>query len=369
MKKSRTLLFVAGIVVALIIGFVVGISVDYPKVDTEEVTGTVRKVDNYRNTKASEADIKLQNDLVSDTATLKILQNYLTFQYVDAVKMAGDIDFAVKEAAAVGAFYNGNKAQVEGLNNYGKFLSSARPDFLLALSAFKDPANTDPALLRNLLNQSNNLIAQKNFRNRSVLDFVDQIDAFLKSDKKADYTGLKRAHDLLTLNEINSSLLINDKVLLKYFNKKALQSDYKSLKWIDHQSMKDAMQQDVENLKSCFDAEKLQIADAEKLGVMDAEKLGTIRDAEKLGALDAEKLGLVGDAQKLGIVIEDAEKMGVFLYDAEKLGQLLDSSKLGAGVLDTEKMGLIHDSEKLGTVLDSEKLGTFLDSEKLGYVI
>lgn len=349
MKKSNIFIIVAGILLGLAIGFLIGTLVNFPKADQEEATGTIRKIDNYRNAKATEADIRLQNTLVSDTLTLKILQNYITFHYLDAIKIAGDIDLAVAEANAIEAFKTSGKSQIDGLTKYGLYLSSSRLYFLTALAACEDPKNTDPVLVRNALNQVNNIIAQKNYRNRSVLEFIGQVETFMGSHGSGDYSGLKKAHDLLAVDMVHASLVTGDKVMQKFLGKQALMSDYKKLNWYDQNQTMKQVRQDVEKLGT--------IADAEKLSAMDAEKIGiVVHDAAKLGVLDAEKLN--------GCLL-DVEKMGIYLF-VEKLGMMIvDSEKMG--FFDTEKMGAF-DSEKLYTILDAQKLGFIVDAEHLGVI-
>jgi len=355
--KKNTFMIVAGIVAGLIIGFLVGITVDFPKVDQEELTGTIRKVDNYRNAKASEADIQLQNDLVSDTVTLKMLKTYITYHYLDAIKMAGDIGKAVTQANAVEAFKDKEAKPIESLSSYGTYLASTRGYFLVALVAISDPKGTDPSLIRNSLNQVNNVIAQKNYRSRTVVDFITQAESFLASNKSADFEGLRQAHDLLALDMVNASVVTNDKVMQKFLGKRPLLSDVRKLSRYDHAATMQQVRQDVEQMGYVFESEKL--------GSWDAEKMGFVGESEKLGALDAEKLGIF-DAEKMGFL--DAEKMGVIVLDAEKLGFYLDAEKMGE-VMDAEKMGTYMDAEKMGTILDAEKMGQFMDADKLGTIL
>lgn len=329
--KNTTKLFIAlGIVASLFIGFMIGISVEYPSLEKDTISGTIGKVKNYRKTKASETDIQLQNELVSDTTKQNLLVNYLNFYYLSAVKMNGDIEYSVTVAKAIEDFKSKNETQIASLAKYGAYLSYIRSDLLLAITACQNPMETDPVLLRNRLNQANNIIAQINYRKRVVLDFIGLIDSFVESDNSEEYEGLCEAHDLLILNELNSSIISRDKLTLKYLDKKVLHSNFKNTTWFDQQKLNGMVQQDIE-----------------KLGViMDSEKLGIIFDAEKLGTIyDAEKLGLIFDTEKLG-VFSDTEKLGI-IFDAEKLGTYMDS----------EKLGIFFDSEKLGIIFDSEKLG------------
>ncbi len=347
------------IVLGLAVGFLLGTLVDYPKANQDNMSGTIRKIDNYRNAKATEADIRLQNTLVSDTLTLIILQNYITYHYLDAIKMSGDIDVAVAEANAVEAFKTSGKSQIDALAKYGLYLSASRLYFLTAMAVSKDPKNTEPALVRNALNQVNNIIAQKNYRNRSVLEFIGQVESFLGSSASGDYSGLKKAHDLLAVNMVHASVVTGDKVMQKFLGKQALISGDKKLNWYDPTQTMKQVKQDIEKLGSIADAEKLSALDAEKLNIADAEKLSLgviVLDAAKLGALDAEKLN--------GCVL-DVEKLGYFLF-VEQLGKdLLDGEKLG--FLDAEKLSA-WDAEKLNTILDAQRLGIIMDAEQMGVI-
>ena len=395
----------AGVVAGLIIGFLVGIAVDYPKVEDEELAGTITKVDKYRNIKVSETDIRLQNDLVSDTASLRVLRNYITYHYLDAIQIAGNISKAVTEANGAEAFKAFGTRQIKELNSYGAYLASTRGYFLAALAAVRDAKNTDPALIRNSLNQINNVIAQKNYRSRVVVDFINQAESFLASNKSGDYEGLRQAHDILAVDMVNASLITGDKVMQKFLGKKPLLTDYRKLRWYDHDATMKQVQHDIEQMGAWSESEKLRIVDAEKLGVLDAEKMGVvIADAEKLGALDAEKMGMAADAEKMGyyyldaqqlglignieqlaifdseklgpFIITDADKMGEIFFDseligflvadAEKMGEIMNAEKMGTIIVDAEKMGIILDAEKMGIIRDAEKMGYVLDADKLG---
>lgn len=320
MKTSDKVLNIFSIVAALVIGFLIGLVIEYPKVDKSSVSGTIAKINNYRNTQNSTSDIEIQNELVTDTARLKSVQNYLNFFYVTAAKMAGDIQFAVKEANAIDAFKTSYQSQITNLNNYEKYLSSARTDLLLAISVCKNPKETDPLLLKDLLNQVNNVIAQVNYKNRIVLDFMEAISTYADANKDDDIQNLKAAHDLLTLNEVNIAKVTRDRPLLKSLVKKDLLSDGKELKKIDQQIMNKMILQDIDKLGRAFDSEKPGFDDVEKLGYVDSEKL-SLKDVEKLCN------DIILDAEKLGYIALDVEKLG-FSNDADKLSALNDSEML-----------------------------------------
>ncbi|MGV8095972.1 MAG: hypothetical protein AB2L24_29320 [Mangrovibacterium sp.] len=325
MKKKNTLLIAFAIFMALVIGFVIGALINYPPVNDAEISGTIGKVKNYRNAKASEADIQLKNDLLADSAMLESVKNYMNFYYVRALEFGKNIDFAVKEANANEAFKTKNTQKIIALESYGEFLRSARKHLLIAVSACQSAKETDPVVLRNSIIRANDVIAQMTYRNKAVLNFITELEAFIQEAGTDKYPALNKAHDLLTYNEIISSLILKDQVLIKFFDKKKLYSkDFKSSGPAD---LKEMIKQDVENLKA-LDAEKLGAADAEQLGFLDTEKLSEIiEDAESLGVFDTENLG-VFDAENLGIIF-DAEKLGL-VFDAEKLSEFMDAEALGS---------------------------------------
>jgi hypothetical protein len=376
MSKQKSLLIGIGIVAALVIGFLIGISVESPRLNQRSLSGTIGKVNNYRNTQVSEADILLKNELLTDTAKVKMLRGYFNFYYVGALKMTADVELAVKEATAIEAFQVSNKSLTASLESYGKFLLSARTDLLMALAACKSVKEANPILLRNTLNQARNVVAQINYRDRIVLDFVDALSTFIKSNEPVQFQGLEKAHDLLIANEVYNAMITKNKAVLKFLDKTVLFSkSQESLNIFDQQKLSMMIQQDMEKLAhiditfadaeklNSFDAEKLKSGDAERLRITDTEKLKS-GDAERLSSADAEKLG--GNPKGVVLMPNDAEKLAQY-NDAEKLN-VGDAEKLGHYTLDSEKLGIYGDATKLGQVAgDAEKLGAalFKDTEKL----
>lgn len=311
------------IVAALAIGFLIGISVESPRLNKNNVSGTIGKVNNYRNTKTTEADIELKNELLADSLTQKLLVNYMNFFYARSCELGNNIDFATREAIANEAFKSKNGQLIDALEAYGKFLGSARKDLLLVVANCQSLEKAEPVFLRSSIAQANNTIAQMSFKNSVVLQFITGLESFIQENGVESSSKLAEAHDLLTYNEISASLALKDKVLLKYFDKKKLYS--KGLKSSEQTNYKEIIE----------------------------------RDMESLGANDSEKLG--------GIVYTDVEKLGFKIFDNEKLGTgFTDSEKLGAVEMDTEKLGGtgVWDAEKLGVWNDSEQLG-WKDSEEL----
>ena len=291
MKSSVKLLVVFGIIFAGIIGLFIGLSFKMGNVNQSEISGTIAKINTYRKSQQSVTGVEISNQLLSDTARLKSMHNYFRFYYVTTAKMAGDIRFSIDEANAAEPFKNKYSKEIADLVSYEKSLASARLDLLIALRTCLNPGKTDPLLLGEFINQANNVIARMNFQNRIVLDFIDILDSYIKEKKTMNLQGLSRAHDLLMFNELNSSTMTGDKLVLKSFDKKGYLADDKNQKLTDPKGLTDLIKKDLEKL-AIMDSEIPALKDVEKHGFDDLEKLGwSTVDSEKPGAFDAEKLG------------------------------------------------------------------------------
>ncbi|MGV8136410.1 MAG: hypothetical protein AB2L20_14465 [Mangrovibacterium sp.] len=324
MKNKSRLFILLAVLSVFAIGFLIGIKTNYPPVNNDEVVGTIGKVNNYRNTKVTETDIRLKNELLTDSVMLKHIINYMNFFYVRAVEVGKSIDFALSQTKANDIFKSKNAGQITELENYGKFLFGARKDLLIAIAGCYSIEQTDPTLLRNAMIRANNLIAQMNYRNNAVLNFINALDSFVQEQGPDKYPGLSKAHDLLTCNEVCSSLVLKNETLLNYFDKKKLYS--KDTKPPVSTNWSERVKQDMESLglsetakfETILDVEKLEmvnmIVDMEKMNeaTMDTEELrATFRDSEKLDMIE-----IVSDAEKLGGI--------VYFRDSGTLGAAMD---------------------------------------------
>jgi len=330
MKNKTKILIAFGMVSALIIGFMIGVVVNYPKIDISSASGTIGKIKNYRNIKVSDASLKLYNDLISDTTKLKKIKNYYNFQYLTALKLSANIGNAIKEANAVSAFKEKNLNTINNLADYETFLLSARTDLLLAISAINAVKTTDPALYMIVSNQANNVIVQMNYKNKGIIRFIEDVSTFVTENPSVDCAGLKKIHDVLSISEVFNSAIIGDKVMLKYFDKKPLLGNNEELQlYGDQTQLNNSINQDAERLNR-------HAGDRENLGLLDKESLN----------------GRVTDIAALNNLIFDMEKLWC---DSEKLGRT-DSERLGIYYTDLERLGLYKDLEKLGYARDSETL-------------
>lgn len=389
MKSKNKLIGALALVLTFVAGYALGLLLDLPNIDFKQASGTIGRVNNYRNAKATESEIALKNDLLKDKKRQAVVVKYLNYYYARSLAFAQTTALVLEQAAAVPAFAD-QCNKMDAMKDYGKFLETSRKMLLLATLQCQSVESAEPSVLRNSLDQASNVIARMGQYQSMVLTFMDQLDAFLAATDAKAYAGLSQAYDQLLFDQVSGVLISKDKVLASYLNKKRLYASEHSDQLPD---VKAALLADVKSLDAAYprDMEKLGFMDTEKLGASftDVEKLGTgFTDAEKLGAgfSDVEKLGAVyTDVEKLGGVTffdnerfgafssHDAEKLGLMYFDAEKLGSIVafDAEKLGSiGAFDAEKLGSLWDAEQLGGSWDSEQLGSLIDlindAEQLG---
>lgn len=337
MKRKNNLLIAGLCVMMLAVGFFVGNSVDFPRVQNGEIAGTIGKVNNYRNAKASEADIMLKNSLLADTARQKAIVQYLNFYYVRAIALGANIDYSIKEAKNNSAFQSQNLGVINALENYASYMETARKDLLVTRAICSAGKKVDAVILNTSLKQANNIVAQMNYRNNTVMNFISLLDDYLKKYGTINNDGLVKAHDLLSLNEIGTAIVTKDKLLTKYFeDKKLMGKDFKSPDALTIAYNK-AVNKDIEQLKEDTDSEILNSSS----GTFDKEQLQIMyNDSEVLGSRSmGYGKGQIFDSEQ----IFNTEILGAFALDQETLNGIgaFDSEVLGGVVrcLDAEVLG------------------------------
>jgi len=344
--------------------------VDIPKTDNTQVAGTIGKIQNYKNVKITEQDIQLKNELMADSVLLKAIGNYFNYYYVSAVSQGDRIKYALKELDPEQEFKAFSGMTLTEFAGYGTFLENARKDLMLAVALCKFPNDVHPVLLRNAITQANNVIAQMNYRKQAVLNLIDNLDTFIGQKGKDVPVVLANVHAVLSCDQIINAVALNDKVVLKYFDRKKLYTtEIKASSLADMQGSSSVLQgyiiHDAAILKDQI------FGSSSSLGIdpiqLDQENLGfLIEDAALIGTqflLDAGNLqGFIGSASELGYFV-----VGSVFQNLENLG-IIYTHQDAAGNLSL--ISVVEDSQSLGTVafMDAQSLGllVFDNAETLG---
>jgi hypothetical protein len=323
--KTKVKIFVTfGIILAFAIGFITGLSLEYPRPKkSDAIAGTIAKVKKYRNTKATESDIMLRDQLVQEGERREALVQLLSYYYMNSVSRSELIDQMVEATDQMPDLKTKMEFNLNELKSYSDFLNNTRNDILAAVLTLEKVDQFNPALVRNTFNQAVNIITQIRYRNIAVLDFIDNLDSYVKKSEASLPQQVSDAFNQLAINELKNAILTKDvqraSIIAKY------NIDVESAAGSVANEVKSVIQRDVEQLKvGFFESEML------KAGFTDSEMLNIIIifDAEKLGiVLDTESISAFLDSQSLDSFFSNLDDFGAFVTDSEALNGIVGLDK------------------------------------------
>ncbi|MBS4061236.1 MAG: hypothetical protein KG029_12635 [Bacteroidetes bacterium] len=247
----------AGIIAALTltIGVLMGLFLDFPKTKNDELTGSIGKVDRFRNVQITEDDILLRNELVEDTAKRTQYEKYLLFNYYQALKTSSDVERVLAIATEEIDFEKVYYPYSNALTNFKTYLESARVDILSALNLILTIDENQEVPVVTYLNQAQNAIARIRNHDQVLLNYMNAMATYIESNPESYLNDLKDAHDILALNVMHSAVLTQNKPVLTYLEKKKLMNEKEGMtEMVAEAQMKAYMQDhfimDVESLKA-----------------------------------------------------------------------------------------------------------------------
>ncbi|MBN1927226.1 MAG: hypothetical protein JW798_15440 [Prolixibacteraceae bacterium] len=229
MKNSSKILVGILIVISLAIGFIIGLLVDIPQAEEEALSGTIGRINNYRDVKVTENDIKLRSELMASDHLLKQYQLYFSYHYASAIELGKNIQFAIDASKSNIDFTELYPQQINALSKYYRSIEQARKDVLIALSTLQNLDESNERNIGNLINNANVAIAQIKYRENVVVDFVEAVEDFIAGNKDVQCDDLKKAHDLLAIHQAVVAAIYKDKPMTKYYNKKEIFSSKQEL--------------------------------------------------------------------------------------------------------------------------------------------
>jgi Tfp pilus assembly protein PilP len=275
MKKYTLLQAALLAALALVIGLFLGISiVNYSPQGADSQTdyyemgkylgGSIGKVDRYRNVQVSEDDILLRNELLDDTAKRTQYEKYLLFYYYKSLKTSFDVDEVLKKTKETEEFAKTYYPYMNALESFKTYLVPAREDILFALNMVASLDENAKVPVIGYLNQAQNAIARINSNESILMNLMNAIISFKDANPEGKYWALDDAHDIISMNLMQSAILTQNKPMLSYLDKKKLLNDKEGVKEL----VADAQ------LKSLFQDQFA--ADAQKLGLIGSEALNSL---------------------------------------------------------------------------------------------
>jgi hypothetical protein len=221
MKTKTKLLFAIGFIAVLCIGFLIGISVNFPKPDNSDLAGTFGKAEKFHKVQMTAKDIELRSELLKDTARLRSMIQGLVYFSIFTGDVCADIDLTIVAFKAKGMGSQAGEGEiVKALQDYSDFIRNNNKTLnstITLLSGFylNDTANLSLDVEKNLkdfgayvngLNQKNMVLSQA----------LKSIDNFMLTGKTLqtntkEITQLKSIRDQLLIKGLQLGGLIGNK--------------------------------------------------------------------------------------------------------------------------------------------------------------
>jgi hypothetical protein len=236
MKKFTTIQAILFALLTLVIGFFIGLYIEYPNADTTDLAGTIGKVDRYRNVQVTEEDIQLRNELVEDTAKRGQYERYLTFYYYYAVRTSSDLEQVLGKTSPTSTNQDPALMTQEmrhyqtALKKMEAYLSTARGDILVAIDMVSSLDTSSNVPVISYLNAAQDAIARIRSFDGAILGYIDAINTYLAANPLLATPELKDAHDILVLNMTTAAAVAQDKPTLRYLDKKKLMNNQEGVR-------------------------------------------------------------------------------------------------------------------------------------------
>jgi len=230
MKKITTTQTTLIAIAALVVGFLIGFSVNSIAPSSDDLAGSIGKVDRFRNVQISEDDILLRNEFVEDTAKRAQYEKYLLYYYYQALKTSSDVDRVLAIATTDIEFDKMYYPYSNALTNFKTYLESARADILTALNIIVSIDQFENVPIVDYLNKAQNAIARIRNHDQVLMNYMNAMATYIETHPERTSDALIDAHDILALNVMHSAVLTQNKPVLSYLEKKKLLNDKEGMK-------------------------------------------------------------------------------------------------------------------------------------------
>jgi hypothetical protein len=273
MKTRRSLLFVIAVIAAGFLGFIIGISVNFPKPDTGELAGTIGKANKYHKTQMTAADIKLRTELSRDTAQLRSMIDGLVYFSLFTEELVKEIDMGIlvfrargmETQAATGNPLNALQDYSDYLRNNNQTLGTTVS--MLTGLYLNDTSGLSQDVEKNL-REFGGYVSNLNKKNLVLGATLKSMDDFLVSDRSLQYgkeqtTQLRSVRDRLLMKGIQLAGLLGNKEQVGSLINYSLQAQEKLNATVGREKLACGITHDVqaaEKLQRLFSTENLASA-------------------------------------------------------------------------------------------------------------
>jgi hypothetical protein len=201
MKSSTKILIGVVIAISFLVGFFIGITVNSQKPDKQELAGTIGKISS-KEMKASENNLKLRSDLLSNETMLKNYRKYFTFHYSSCSKLCEDIDFAIKTSENVPEFREDYSMEIENVKQYRQTLEQAMKNISQANTSLQQLSQSTDTDFNQAITNATKAIDQIKDKQSCLPVLVESIEKFMTGNNPYKFSNLIKAHDMFAINQL-----------------------------------------------------------------------------------------------------------------------------------------------------------------------
>lgn len=270
------------------------------------LSGTIGKVDRYRNVKITENDLLLRNELIEDSVKRNQYEKYLLYYYYQSLRTSADVDAVLPKASSVEAFQSTYYPYADAVSKFRTYLESAREDILMALNMIVNLEQDTKLPVVDFLNQAQNAVHRIRNHEQILVNYLEAMSTFISSHPDQNWPELEEAREILSMNLLQSAILTQNKPILVYLHQNNLATNKEQVK----ESLTEAVQP--------IGLQNQMANDIERLGLLNGESLQKIiwTDMETLNAISLENI------EQLGVIYR-SESLGTGFTDSEQLGKII----------------------------------------------
>jgi hypothetical protein len=374
MKNRTKGLLVLGFAGTLVVGYLLGVVVDFPKLSNDELAGTIGKVNKYKKTVMTQKDVELRNSLAKDTAKLsEMIDGLIGFSVLtDRVGKGIDKALLVYRLKGMDQLPEG-KSRLEALQSYAALIANNNRDLQGTVALLGDLyANKDTDLsvdMENRLKDLRSFFASLSQRSDDLslglaaLDNFMLGDAELKSNPKT-LLELKSLRDQLALSSLQLAAVLQSKELAAGLVNNILDNEPK-LCLLSSDKGLGALSTETQKLKNLVDSgEQLKLgAVASSANTPDGNQLALLYNAGQLAFLPGSSQ-LPSSDNGLKVVMAVSDQQLNVLFSQLTLDDIVGAGFNSDALKDLYLFAMDDGSLSVGLGLNS--LGGNLNSQDLG---
>ncbi len=220
MKTSSKITIGIIITLSFAIGLLIGSIVRNKPLSKMDLVGTIGKINTNRNSKIASNDINLRSELQSNNLMMNQYQQYYSFQYQSISELKLDISEALVASSSSIEFHELNQNIIETLSDFKNILDKNSKEIFKLVTALQNLSGSNQQNLGVLINNAGNALAQINYKEIVVVDFLDAIESFLIKNNYENYPGLISTYDVLLDHQIRRYKTTGNKPMIKYLENK-----------------------------------------------------------------------------------------------------------------------------------------------------